>query len=195
MAPRLSLPSRALAAGALCLAILGGMIVGHAWPLWTGRTVTLKVMPVDPRDLFRGEYVRLRTSANMLYRAGSATAPVNGAVVQPIGIAFEDVKPGSVIYVQLQASPSGDYVPVSFSSAPVADALNLRGRAGRFVTRDTIGADFGLDAYYMHEGEALNVERAVRDGRNVQIEVAIAASGQARIRRLLVDGVPAGRQP
>ena len=87
MTPNLSLPTRAVVAGAICLAILGGMVVGHAWPLWTGRTVTMKVTPVDPRDLFRGEYVRLGMAANRLRvgAAGVSPAADNRVVVQPLG--------------------------------------------------------------------------------------------------------------
>jgi uncharacterized membrane-anchored protein len=53
---------RALAAGAagiLCLTVLTWMLVSHAWPVWTGETIYLRARPVDPRDLFRGDYVVL----------------------------------------------------------------------------------------------------------------------------------------
>jgi len=39
--------------------VLGGMIALHAAPLWFGETVLLKVEPVDPRGLMRGDYVIL----------------------------------------------------------------------------------------------------------------------------------------
>jgi hypothetical protein len=42
----------------------------------------------------------------------------------------------------------------------------------------------------MQEGTAKPVELALLDGRGVQMQVAIASSGRARIRTLLVDGVP-----
>ena len=35
------------------------MIVLKAMPLWTGETVLLRVVPIDPRDMFRGDYVAL----------------------------------------------------------------------------------------------------------------------------------------
>jgi uncharacterized membrane-anchored protein len=41
------------------LVVLGGMIALHAAPLWFGETVLLKVEPVDPRGLMRGDYVIL----------------------------------------------------------------------------------------------------------------------------------------
>jgi uncharacterized membrane-anchored protein len=50
--------------------------------------------------------------------------------------------------------------------------------------------DYGLDAFYMQEGTAAPVERALVEGRLVQMQVAVASSGRSRIRTLLVDGVP-----
>jgi uncharacterized membrane-anchored protein len=41
------------------LVILVGMIALRALPLVTGKTVLVRVQPVDPRDLFRGDYVIL----------------------------------------------------------------------------------------------------------------------------------------
>ena len=41
----------------------------------------------------------------------------------------------------------------------------------------------------MQEGHAQTVEQASREKRKVQMQVAIAASGRARIRNVLVDGV------
>ena len=43
----------------LQVAVLGAMIVHQARPLVTGDTILLRVVPVDPRDLFRGDYVIL----------------------------------------------------------------------------------------------------------------------------------------
>ena len=82
-------------------------------------------------------------------------------------------------------------MPVTVSMAPVANALNLRGRV-QHGSNTTLAVDYGLDAFYMQEGTARPVEDALRSGRRVQMEVAIAKSGQARIRALLVDGVRVG---
>jgi uncharacterized membrane-anchored protein len=194
MTAKLSLPTRVMAAGAICLTILGGMIVGHAWPLWTGRMVTMKVTPVDPRDPFRGEYVRLGTAANRL-RVGAAGLPPAGdnrIVVQPLGSVFEEPARGSVVYVQLQPSATGDFLPATISATRVADALNLRGRIRYVTNRGDLDVDYGLDAFYVQEGTGPVLEQALREGRNVQMEVAIAPSGQSRIRSLLVDGVRVG---
>ncbi len=189
-----SASKRAMLAGATCLVILSGMIAGHAWPLWTGRVVTMKVVPVDPRDLFRGEYVHLDTPASQLYREGASVAPSPTlSVVRPVDRVFEDSRRGSVVYVQLAQSPSGDYLPVSASRDRVLGALNLRGRVKYKSGASMLNVEYGLDAFYMQEGTGKRVEQAIRQPGNVQMQVAIGSSGQARIKTLLVNGVPVER--
>src|SRR5262249_27649233 len=41
------------------LLVLTGLASVKAYTLATGRTVTLRTVPVDPHDLFRGDYVEL----------------------------------------------------------------------------------------------------------------------------------------
>lgn len=208
MSRTLASSTRALLAGAICLAILGGMLVGHAWPLWTGRTVVLPVRPVDPRDLFRGEFVRLDTplAAVTIDRSGSATTQADA--LPAVGSWTFENPAGRVVYVQLVPRDAAvargrvaEYRAVSISARPVPGAINLRGRVhpteamrGRDpASVDRVRIDYGLDAFYMQEGTARPVEDAMRAGRPVQMEVAIASSGRARIRNLIVDGQPLPR--
>jgi hypothetical protein len=202
MTPRLSRPFGTVAAGAICLAMLGGMIVVHAWPLWTGQPVLLRVAPLDPRDPFRGEYVRLATPASNLL-----VGPIEVTGDRSIRVMADEAwwatlpaDPASraktltrgVVYVQLEArGDRGEWLPVSISGAPVAGRLNLRGRV-RYAVDDQgsmrLLLDYGLDRYFMQEGKAQAVEGALRTGHVVHIEAAVASNGRARIRRLLVDG-------
>ncbi|HET7217614.1 MAG TPA: GDYXXLXY domain-containing protein [Vicinamibacterales bacterium] len=186
----------ALMSGAVCLAILGGMIVVHAWPLWTGTSVLLPVVPIDPRDMFRGDYVRLSTPAERLTTRAGATTSVDRLAVTPVGgdWAKRSVPPPAV-YVQLEPThANGEWRPVSVSLDPVAGAVNLRGRV-RFddTSSESLNVDYGLDRYYVQEGNGRAIEDAIRSKRRVEMEVAVAASGHARIRRLLIDGIPAGQ--
>ncbi len=193
-----SRPTRALIGGVVCLSILAGMMVGHAWPLWTGETVLLRARPIDPRDLFRGEFVRLDTPATRLFIAGSApTAPADALPVRGVG-SWQGIHEGAdlladrsrTVYVQLERRGSGEHEPVTISDAPVENAVNLRGEIRGRYSGGVVVVDYGLDAFYMQEGTAKPVEDALVAGRVVQMQVAVASSGRARIRTLLVDGVP-----
>jgi len=197
----LSAAARALLAGAVCLAIVGGMLVGHAWPLWTGEVVRMKVQPVDPRDLFRGEFVRLSMPANRMIVGDKPATP--SEITGPIHVrgagdwrgtdpGYRNLPRGSVMYVQLERSPAGDFQAVSVSREPVAGARNLRGRLSS-SSSEVLTVDYGLDAFFMQEGTARPIEDAIRAGRKVEMDVAIASSGRARIRNLVVDGQVVGR--
>ena len=70
--------------------------------------------------------------------------------------------------------------------------MNLRGRVSWYERQgERLNVDFGLDRYFMQEGTAKPVEDALRARQRVQMEIAVASSGHARIRQLLVDGVAA----
>jgi hypothetical protein len=146
---------------------------------------------VDPRDLFRGEFVRLDTPATTLLVEGTPGEASDAPRVRPVGRwwgtwAEVERASGALVFVQLEPAPGSDEMrPVSISRGKVPGAVNLRGRI-RGVTGATLRVDYGLDAFYMQEGTARPVEQAMREGRRVQMEVAIAASGRARIRALRV---------
>ena len=72
--------------------------------------------------------------------------------------------------------------------------MNLRGRVTRQqADSGVLTIDYGLDSYFMQEGTAKPVEDAMRERKRVQMEIAVAVSGHARIRRLLIDGRPVDR--
>lgn len=62
----------AAACGAFSVIVLTWVLVSHAWPLWTGEPLYLRVRPVDPRDMFRGDYVVLGYDLNQIDPLGGA---------------------------------------------------------------------------------------------------------------------------
>jgi hypothetical protein len=195
--------TRALAAGAICLAILGGMLVGHAWPLWTGEDVLLTATVDGTRTWTSGQYVMLSTAADtLMVDAPLPTDTVPRTMVHSVApwvkrnpqMSEESLDRrlrGRTIYVQLARQADGTSAPVSVSLEPVAGAVNLRGMAVWAYGSGELKADYGIDAFYMQEGHAAAVEQAFNEHRPVQLQVAITRSGQARIRNLLVGGAAA----
>lgn len=200
---QLAASTRALVAGAICLAILGGMLVGHAWPLWTGRTIVMAATLDGSMRSAPGEFVQLSTAADTLrVSAPPPNVKSEGTLVRAIDPWVKE-EPGrrgdldrrlrgKTVYVQLEPNADGDFAPVSVSLKPVAGAVNLRGLVRWPSGPGAVHVQYGLDAFYLQEGQPEVVEKASREKRKVQVEVAIATSGRARIRRLLVDGVPVG---
>jgi uncharacterized membrane-anchored protein len=163
----------ALAAGvALQVLVLVGMVVLRLVPLMTGETVLLRVVPVDPRDLFRGDYVTLgyEFSRTPLERIDG----LPGALLSQAR--------GRTVYVSLVQEEDGRHWRAERISV-------LRPQAGTFI-RGQIGAagtlEFGIDAFYVQEGRGLDYENAVRDGR-LAAEVAVTSSGWAALRALRIE--------
>jgi uncharacterized membrane-anchored protein len=198
---------RAAIAGVVCLGVLGAMLTRHAWPLWTGQTVYLRVVPVDPRDLFRGEYVRLGYAVDRLCVDPRACTIGEVPVVPAagdwtVGLYAPDPRHDlrrrqwrdRTLYLALRVNaavpgtPTATAEPVSLSDRPVAGALNLRGRVRSMQHFPVLDLDYGVDAFFVQEGRARPIEEAIRAGRPVLAELAVASSGLARVRALLVDG-------
>jgi uncharacterized membrane-anchored protein len=203
---------KSVTAGAICVAILVAMLVGHAWPLWTGKPIYLRTRPVDPRDVFRGDYVVLGYDAQQLIVSADGKADTkqpfftNGVKVTALGdwwaSSNHTLRDDQVMYVQLEAHPSGvagvetEHVPVSISDKPRPGAINLRGlvRSNWSQPQDTaihVTMHYGIDAFFVQEGSGVAIQGAMRDpNKPVFAEVMVTRAGAARLARLIVDGKP-----
>jgi uncharacterized membrane-anchored protein len=205
---------RAAACGALCLAILVGMLLSHAWPLWTGETIHLRVRPVDPRDPFRGDYVRLSYDVNRLEIGESGALRGDGdgdrVSVVPLGGWREELRRRKqesrrrllrgmrdrILYVQLEPSIGEEpalYRAVSVSDTPQPATVNLQGRVRSVYPPSgpegtwTLEMHYGIDALYVQERTGLELEAAIARGDDVVAAIAVTASGRARLRELIVQ--------
>lgn len=108
----------AAAAGVVCMAILAGMLVSHAYPLWVGQEIVLRVVrPIDPRDLFRGDYVILSYRISQLrfgdepHPAAETDASAEDAQPSDTAVAADDLTRPLIVRV------IGDWLPVSDEAA------------------------------------------------------------------------------
>jgi uncharacterized membrane-anchored protein len=153
----------------LLLALLGF----HQFTLLTGQHIWLKTRPVDPRDMFRGDYVALRYDIS--------TIP--GSQVQ--SASFDR---GSNIYVTLKRD--GRYWTVDQASTwpPEGGQLFLRGKvrysssAHTANTMPDLDVEYGIESYFVPEGQG-QVYQRLRSG-SLAVEVAVDRTGRAAIRRV-----------
>lgn len=163
---------RLLGAVVLLTFILVGMVGIRQFTLTTGDNVLLETTPVDPRSLFRGDFVRLNYKISEL---------------PPIGF-VGDFARGDTIYVRLRqgelfAQPASvhDKRPPALENHVV-----IKGKVtGNF--RDRIRIRYGIESFFIPEGEGLALERP-EPGSKVTILVAIDRFGNAAIKAVLVDG-------
>jgi uncharacterized membrane-anchored protein len=134
-----------------------GLIAWNEVALARGTEVTLRTVPVDPLDLFRGRYVTLR------YEISALPTPPGS-------------KPGDTVYVALRRD--GDRW--------VGDRATRERPAGTFI-RGTVtdgSIRYGIETYYADEDEAPRLESEARDGLDVR--VVLDDDGKARIEGLEV---------
>jgi uncharacterized membrane-anchored protein len=95
---------------------LTGMIAYRQHWVNTGERILLRTMPVDPRDIFRGDYV------NLTYEISNLDLDALGANPEM------KIRPNDLVYVALGSEPDGAYKAVSVSAAPPAAGKFIQGR-------------------------------------------------------------------
>jgi uncharacterized membrane-anchored protein len=157
------------------LVILVGMIGLRAVPLVTGQTMLVRVQPVDPRDLFRGDYVILSYDFSRVGPEG-----IDGLSESERGSSMKKLE-GRTVYVPLVP----DSVPDHWRAAKAtvikpAQGPFLKGHMERYGS-----LKFGIESYYVQEGTGLVYEGAIRD-RKLSAELAVTSNGQAALRGLKI---------
>ena len=162
-----------LVTAAAQIVILLGMIALRAAPLVTGQTVLVRVQPVDPRDMFRGDYVILSYDFSRIGPRG-----VEGLSETDRWSKAE----GRPVYVRLV--PDSDrvhYRADKLTMVKPEGGLFIKGQMERYGSMK-----FGIESYFVQEGTGRAYEQAIRD-RKLSAELAVAPSGQAALRGLRIE--------
>jgi len=167
--------TRVALAVALQLLILVGIVGARQWTLSTGMVILLETAPVDPRDLFRGDYVILR------YKISTLNPGALGST--------ETFRQGQPVYVGVdQRGEFWTAVSVGSSRPPT---LFLKGTVLRHRNlgpmSSSMSVEYGIESYFIPEGTGPRIERA---RERLSVEVAVGTDGTAVIRRLFIGGVP-----
>ncbi|MFA6560457.1 MAG: GDYXXLXY domain-containing protein [Verrucomicrobiia bacterium] len=166
------------------LAVLASMIVLHALPLMVGETIRLKVTPVDPRDMMRGDYVILSYDISNVPAAGIEGIP--DANNRLWGYWNRDAwLEERTVYVTLELDANGKFWHgVKASVLKPASGKFIRGKYD--PQRGIPHIEFGIEAYYVQEGAGKKLEQA-RNARSLVAEVALMSSGKAALSDLIVE--------
>jgi uncharacterized membrane-anchored protein len=158
------------------LCFLAAMGVPHASTALRGQTVLLRVIPVDPRDLFRGDYVTLSYEISRVPTEG-----IDGLVPGRTGDADSDWS-GRIVYAGLEPEEDGKHfrrTEVHF--APPPTGLYLRG-----TLETPWRITFGIESYFVQEGKGKAYEKAIREHK-LSAVVALTPNGSATLRDLLIE--------
>jgi uncharacterized membrane-anchored protein len=161
----------------ICVAVLQVLLLAfmagqREYVLRTGRTVYLRTVPVDPRDFFRGDYVRLRYEisnvAKEYFRDGLAAEAKDTDSRR-----YRD-RP---VYVVLKVDDSNladiDYVT---DKKPRDGKLYIRGRRD-YICNGSLDIRYGIEAYFVEQGKGEQLERrrfSAPDEAAVSLEMKVA---------------------
>ena len=150
------------------LGVLGSMIAQSGWTHLTDDTILFRVVPVDPRDMFRGDYVILRYEFSNISPTGT---DLYGAELA-----------GREIYVTLVADSDGRHWSAT-------SAAFERPASGRYMKGKVAGPgniEFGIESFFVQEGKGKDYEEA-RAARHLSAEVALTEDGVASLKRLVTE--------
>jgi uncharacterized membrane-anchored protein len=153
--------------------------------LKSGKEVTLAVRPLDPRDLFRGDYVILGYDISRLTKSATESDPEFSGFVK-----------GGDAFVTLSPAPGG-----AWTTAHVGTSYPAKVDPGDIVIKGTIvstwqskepaevaaSVRYGIEQYFVPEGAGQDLQAKVRDHK-IEAIIAVAADGTAALKGLVIDG-------
>jgi len=160
----------AILIGVFWLVLILGFIGIKEFTLQTGTQVLLKTRPVDPRDLFRGDYVILSYDISR----------VDGDTV----VSGQSIDIGDTVYIELR-EVSGFANAYRIYSYKPSKGLFIKGKV-KNDWNDLLLMEYGIESYFVPEGEGRELERA--RGGDLTVRVAIDKFGQAVIKDILLKG-------
>lgn len=170
-------------------AILGYMIESRASILRSGAELRLRTVPVDPRDLLRGDYVILSYDITTIpaERIVGARPTLAGA---------------ATLFVRLVPAEDGFWQVAEASFEPLAEkdgSVLVRSQPFPFYPADgsapgPLRVDYGIERYYVPEGQGRVLEEA-RDERSLSVIVRVDKVGRMQIRQIIREGEPVYDEP
>ncbi|HLD99499.1 MAG TPA: GDYXXLXY domain-containing protein [Bdellovibrionota bacterium] len=162
----------------LQIAVLLGMAAEREYIRETGRIVFLQTLPVDPRDYFRGDYVRLNYEFSQVNKESAHEA-----------FGSEPVKKGTRIYAVLAQNPEGVAEVVRIAKKKPENGLFIAGRIshpwGLRHGFNEMNVLYGIESYYVQQGRGKTIEEKMSPGpirHSLEVEVALGKNGTAVLR-------------
>jgi uncharacterized membrane-anchored protein len=163
----------AIAAVVLQVLTLAYMAGEREWILHAGKTVWLRTAPVDPRDVMRGDYVRL------VYDLSRVERPLWHDGLTDTNRIEELSRRRARVFASLRVGPEGRAEIVTLSDRRPAGGLFLRGRA-ESAWGNALQVRYGIEAFFMEQGRAEELEKQrlhERSGVPLNMEVALGRNG------------------
>lgn len=141
-----------------------------------GVKIVVRTVPVDPRSLFRGDYI------NLNYEFSG----IDLNMVESDRTYFHK---GQKVFVKL-TKVGDDWKAVQVSSKPIRDIgrdeVMIRGSAGKRPSKNFINVVYGIESYFVPEGKGKYIEKEIFKKR-VKVELSVDKKGYASARKIFID--------
>lgn len=144
----------------------GAAILYLSWPLLTGETHVLATAPVDPFDLFKGQYLILSYEISQV----------------PNTETLSEKAKDEEVYVVLEKDSLGISRPKETSLIKPEGKAFIKGKL-KSINSNHIQIEYGIEQFFFERGAIFSMQ-------NLTVEVKVDRSGQARISKLLQNGKP-----
>ncbi len=157
--------------GIFWIVIIGGFIAFKEFTLQTGDEILLKTQPVDPRDLFRGDYVILRYDISTI---NTGTLTYQGS----------DFKENDKVYVLLNVDDNRIGTLANIDKNKPSENFFIEGTV-KSASNTRLNVEYGIESYFVPEGKGKEIERNLG---NIYTKIAVDDFGNAVIKSLVLDG-------
>jgi uncharacterized membrane-anchored protein len=157
------------------------VVITQEQHLASGKEVLLKTVPIDPRDLFKGDYVILSYGISTL---DLKTIPADN----------DSFQKNTSIFVELNNdNPNLPAKPVKLHhKTPTNGKPFITGKIQSTGSKLHVTYE-DIERYYVPEGTGGVIERA--RGKGVLVKVALNTEGKPLIKQVLIDGKPFSPKP
>jgi uncharacterized membrane-anchored protein len=159
----------------LLTGILGFMALDRVRLVRTGCEIVLPIKPVDPRDLFKGDYARL---------GYDISTPAAGLLAPSL----KEGRGVRRVFVTLEKGLDSVWRPVAVSAGrPAGLTDNQLVLAGRMDNPSRPRIAYGIERYFVPEGEGQKLEALGRTA-TLSAVVVVDGRGRAAIKGISHDG-------
>lgn len=174
------------------IGVVASMVVSREWLLATGKSYVFQTAPIDPRDIFRGDYVRLDYLFNSV-----PVSQLDEAILN------RGLRKGEKVFLSLTTNSdgisSGGQLHSAAPQAPYLKGYVTSHWPNRYLNRKNeeemrkavldawpVTVKYGIEQYYVQQDSGKEMEK-LRGKRNdfqvpLLIHAAVSESGEAGIR-------------
>jgi len=184
---------------------LVSMVWGRIALLNSENSITLQTEPIDPRDIFRGEYVRLSYAISRLTLDGlkgdKDFAQGDDIYVELVPISSRNTWLAAGAYKKMRKSAEGHRIIHGKITYVMRDAPRVAPLPGGNDMLETpcdkctmVNVNYGIESYFVPEGTGGTLEKAGNE-RRIAVDVALDKQGKAAIKGLKLDGKTLYEEP